>query len=90
MPPRMTTRSDRASSASAAGLRQRCADDVEELGGFGGHDWLRQVFLEVPREDFVPDGAWWPEADPAGCYPLVDRALEPGRWAEAVYKGKVR
>ncbi|MFF3787903.1 rRNA adenine N-6-methyltransferase family protein [Streptomyces sp. NPDC001933] len=54
--------------------------------GFAGASWLRDVFLTVPREHFVPDQVWWPTAREDGLYSLIDRTERPRAWLKAVYR----
>ncbi|MFB6881409.1 rRNA adenine N-6-methyltransferase family protein [Streptomyces noursei] len=53
--------------------------------GFGTCHWLREAFLAVPREHFVPERVWWPARDAEGLYPLCDRRERPNAWLKAVY-----
>ncbi|MFI9235744.1 methyltransferase domain-containing protein [Streptomyces sp. NPDC053079] len=68
-------------------LRERCAQELESSprGYFGGLQWLRNVFVTVPREHFAPDRLWWPRPDEDGLYALIDRGKTPNRWLKAVY-----
>jgi protein-L-isoaspartate O-methyltransferase len=84
----MMTTTEPSDLAAAAALRRACADAIEAKGGFGTGQhaqWLRELFLAVPREDFVPSRVWWPQPDGQGRYPLLDRDRDPRRWMEAVY-----
>jgi protein-L-isoaspartate O-methyltransferase len=84
----MATTTEPADLAAAATLRRACADAIEAKGAFGPGQqgqWLREVFLAVPREDYVPSRVWWPQPDAQGRYPLLDRARDPRRWMKAVY-----
>ncbi|MFD9793619.1 methyltransferase domain-containing protein [Streptomyces sp. NPDC059070] len=76
----------------AKALRERCAREMaghprdylgvrRDAAGFG---WLREAFLAVRREDFVPDRVWWPHLEDGAC-PLIDRALAPRAWLKSVY-----
>ncbi|MGQ0777983.1 MAG: methyltransferase domain-containing protein [Pseudonocardiales bacterium] len=51
--------------------------------------WV-SAFSAVPRERFIPDRMWVDEGedDDIACVAL-DRAVEPGRWLDAVYSNKV-
>ncbi|WP_058043829.1 methyltransferase domain-containing protein [Streptomyces roseifaciens] len=72
---------------SAEGLRTRCAREMSQSPrGFAGCSWLRQAFLDVPREAFVPDRVWWPARTGDGRYPLIDRSVKPRAWLKAVYQ----
>ncbi|MER5888869.1 methyltransferase domain-containing protein [Streptomyces sp. NPDC001941] len=72
----------------AAALRLRCADRIAASArGFGDCDWLREAFLRVPRERFVPDRVWWPHPDPVdGLHHVIDRERAPEAWLRAVYR----
>ncbi|MGV9315100.1 methyltransferase domain-containing protein [Streptomyces sp. NPDC003691] len=73
-------------TVSAAALRRRCAEEMSRTPrGFGGAGWLREAFLAVPREHFVPDRVWWPAPRADGLHSLIDRAVRPRAWLEAVY-----
>ncbi|MEU7040017.1 rRNA adenine N-6-methyltransferase family protein [Streptomyces varsoviensis] len=72
----------------AAGLRARCAADIEARGDgayFSGQPWLREAFLAVPREEFVPERVWWAHPRTDGLYHVIDRADRPRSWLKAVY-----
>ncbi|MCS0636819.1 protein-L-isoaspartate(D-aspartate) O-methyltransferase [Streptomyces sp. LP05-1] len=73
--------------STAETLRRSCAREMDSNPrGFAGADWLRDIFLAVPREHFVPDRVWWPARDPhTGLYPLFDRTARPRQWLRAVY-----
>ncbi len=72
---------------TAKGLRERCAHEMSQNPrGFGDCSWLREAFLDVPREHFVPDKVWWPAPGEDGRYPLIDRAEKPWAWLKAAYR----
>lgn len=64
--------------------RHECADEIGWR--FGDKTWLREAFLAVPREHFVPDRVWWPECGDDGLHPLMDRTRYPRQWLKAVYR----
>jgi protein-L-isoaspartate(D-aspartate) O-methyltransferase len=70
-----------------AHLRRACADELGERYGYfeDGRAWLREAFLAVPREHFVPDRVWWHKRVD-GVYPVLDRAARPRQWIRAVYR----
>ncbi|WP_405196308.1 protein-L-isoaspartate(D-aspartate) O-methyltransferase [Streptomyces anulatus] len=53
--------------------------------GFADASWLRDSYLRVPREHFVPDRVWWPAPREDGLHSLIDRAARPRAWLKAVY-----
>ncbi|OEV11551.1 protein-L-isoaspartate(D-aspartate) O-methyltransferase [Streptomyces nanshensis] len=53
--------------------------------GFGDSGWLREAFLQVPREHFVPDRVWWPEPGEDGLHSLLSREERPRAWLKAIY-----
>jgi protein-L-isoaspartate O-methyltransferase len=63
---------------------ERLAEELDSAGALCA-GWDR-VFRAVPRAQFIPDRVWVDEG--AGYQPL-DRAVEPGRWREAVYSDRV-
>ncbi|MFH8410407.1 methyltransferase domain-containing protein [Streptomyces sp. NPDC018019] len=69
----------------AAELREQVAAQLDQRGYFEGQSWLRDAFMAVPREHFVPDRVWWPVAKD-GLYPLMDRTTRPRQWLKAVYR----
>ncbi|WP_331765969.1 methyltransferase domain-containing protein [Embleya sp. NBC_00896] len=60
---------------------ERSVETLDALGEFE-QPWMRDAFARVPRHRFVPDTVWVPGDD---GYRALERAGEPGRWAEAVY-----
>ncbi|MGW7549840.1 methyltransferase domain-containing protein [Streptomyces rimosus] len=71
---------------TAENLRARCAEEMSHHPrGFNGCGWLRDAFLTVPREHFVPDRVWWPARGEDGRYRLYDRVRQPRAWLKAVY-----
>ncbi|MER5988684.1 rRNA adenine N-6-methyltransferase family protein [Streptomyces sp. NPDC001787] len=71
---------------TAESLRRACADEMSRNPrGFGDCDWLREAFLTVPREHFVPDQVWWPTAGDDGLHTLLDRTVRPQEWLTRVY-----
>ncbi|MBB5940315.1 rRNA adenine N-6-methyltransferase family protein [Streptomyces zagrosensis] len=68
--------------------RGECARSIDTYapGYFHHRPWLREVFLATPREQFVPDLVWWPDARGDGLYPQLDRTVRPRQWLEAVYR----
>ncbi|MFI6638898.1 methyltransferase domain-containing protein [Streptomyces sp. NPDC050504] len=76
------------SAANAYELRSRCAAEIDayESGHFHGRPWLREAFLAVPREAFVPDRVWWPHPREDGLCHVIDRATRPRAWLKAVYR----
>lgn len=84
--PTRTTRTDPPLSPEA--LRLACAQqlDARERGHFHDRPWLREAFLQVPREHFVPDRVWSDVPGEDGRCPVLDRARQPGRWLKAVYR----
>ncbi|CAM5674177.1 MULTISPECIES: methyltransferase domain-containing protein [Streptomyces] len=75
-----------ASVPGPAELREECATGIAAYGYFDEQEWLRDAFLAVPREHFVPRRVWWPKADDDGRYPVLDRDEQPERWLKAVYR----
>ncbi|MFB7049702.1 methyltransferase domain-containing protein [Streptomyces microflavus] len=70
----------------AAALRRRCAEEMDSASrGFGNAAWLKDVFLSVPREHFVPARVWWPSPRADGLHSLIDQAERPNAWLKAVY-----
>ncbi|MGA4844111.1 methyltransferase domain-containing protein [Streptomyces sp. G45] len=82
---------DTAARAIAERLRAECAEEIDRLGtGFRERPWLREAFLAVPREVFVPDRVWWPHRSAEdGLFPLLDRGLRPRQWLRSVYRARV-
>ncbi|MCB5908801.1 methyltransferase domain-containing protein [Streptomyces pinistramenti] len=73
-------------ATTAHSLRQACADEMSRHPrGFGDCDWLREAFLSVPREHFVPDRVWWPAPGEDGLHTLLDRTVQPQDWLTRVY-----
>ncbi|MGY3676854.1 methyltransferase domain-containing protein [Streptomyces sp. TE33382] len=73
-------------TTTAESLRRACADEMSRNPrGFGDCDWLREAFLTVPREHFVPDRVWWPTAGSDGLHTLLDRTAHPQEWLTRVY-----
>ncbi|MFF4161587.1 methyltransferase domain-containing protein [Streptomyces sp. NPDC001678] len=74
--------------ADATTLRQQCLDQMEAdpRNYFGGLAWLREAFMTVPREHFVPSRVWWPRPGDDGLYDLIDRDKTPNAWLKAVYR----
>ncbi|GAB2833419.1 methyltransferase domain-containing protein [Streptomyces daliensis] len=70
--------------APAQDVREECVREMDAKRGFGT-TWLREAFLAVPREHFVPDRVWWPDPGPDGRCPLLDRTRKPRAWLKAVY-----
>ncbi|WP_030372417.1 methyltransferase domain-containing protein [Streptomyces rimosus] len=73
----------------ATELRERCARQIDGFSGgyFTDRPWLREAFLAVPREHFVPDRVWRPRPKgEAGPHPLLDRTADPEGWLGAVYE----
>ncbi|WP_371656467.1 MULTISPECIES: methyltransferase domain-containing protein [unclassified Streptomyces] len=68
-------------------LRAQCAAELDSrpTGHFHERPWLREAFLAVPREHFVPDQVWWPHPGADGLHPVIDRAVRPRSWLRAVY-----
>ncbi|MBZ4018028.1 methyltransferase domain-containing protein [Streptomyces purpurogeneiscleroticus] len=64
--------------------RRQCGSELDPH--FHGEAWLREAFLAVPREHFVPDRVWWPQRGADGQYPLMDRTRRPRQWLKAVYR----
>ncbi|MFC0844147.1 methyltransferase domain-containing protein [Streptomyces noboritoensis] len=75
------------SRLDARALRAQCAAELDSrrTGHFNGRPWLREAFLAVPREHFVPDQVWWPHPGEDGLHPVIDRAVRPRSWLRAVY-----
>ncbi|MEU7160710.1 methyltransferase domain-containing protein [Streptomyces chrestomyceticus] len=71
----------------AAELRRRCAATIDSYGPghFEGRPWLRQAFLDTPREHFVPD-RYWSTARREGRFPVLDRAERPHAWLKRIYR----
>lgn len=67
-------------------LRHRCAEEIDAAGYFAGVPRLREAFLTVPREHFVPERCWWPRRDVQGVFPLLDRSARPKQWMKSVYR----
>lgn len=81
-----TTRTKQAPSAEA--LRLACAEqlDARAAGHFHDRPWLREAFLAVPREHFVPDRVWSDAVGEDGRSPVLDRTRRPRAWLRAVYR----
>ncbi|GGP78352.1 methyltransferase domain-containing protein [Streptomyces melanogenes] len=75
-------------SAFAAELRAQCAAEIDARteGHFNGRPWLREAFLTVPREHFVPDQIWWPTPRDDGLHHVIDRRERPRAWLKGVYR----
>ncbi|MEV0604516.1 methyltransferase domain-containing protein [Streptomyces sp. NPDC050315] len=71
-------------TALAEEQRRQCADELD--AHFHGQTWLRESFLAVPREHFVPDRVWWPQRGDDDLYPLMDRTRRPRQWVKAIYR----
>ncbi|MFI6688439.1 methyltransferase domain-containing protein [Streptomyces sp. NPDC050485] len=73
--------------ATAAELRKQCMEIIDTYRGgyFNDRPWLREAFDAIPRERFTPDRVWWHLRDDSGCYPVLDRQVQPDEWLEAVY-----
>ncbi|MFH8347618.1 methyltransferase domain-containing protein [Streptomyces sp. NPDC018045] len=71
----------------AAELRRQCAATIDTYGPgyFHGRPWLRQAFLDVPREHFVPD-RYWSTARRDGRFPVLDRTERPTAWLKRIYR----
>ncbi|MGW2863607.1 methyltransferase domain-containing protein [Streptomyces sp. NPDC001205] len=84
----MMTETDALQSALAVELRTQCAAelDARTVGHFNGRPWLREAFLSVPREHFVPDQVWWPHPRKDGLHHVIDRQKRPRAWLKAVYR----
>ncbi|MCI3927881.1 methyltransferase domain-containing protein [Streptomyces sp. AN091965] len=77
--------------AAAERARAECADEIDryECGHFHDRPWLREAFLAVPREAFVPERVWWPHRSPEdGLFPLLDRRTKADQWLRAVYRAR--
>ncbi|KOT99378.1 protein-L-isoaspartate(D-aspartate) O-methyltransferase [Streptomyces rimosus subsp. pseudoverticillatus] len=74
------------STPDPADLRRDCAEAIAGYQYFDEREWLREAFLTVPREHFVPRRVWWPRRGDDGRYPVLDRDEQPGRWLKAVYR----
>ncbi|KOU50139.1 rRNA adenine N-6-methyltransferase family protein [Streptomyces sp. WM6378] len=72
----------------AAELRAECAAEIDcrTVGHFNHRPWLRQTFLKVPREYFVPDQVWWPTPRDDGLHHVIDRRERPRAWLKGVYR----
>ncbi|GAA2970870.1 methyltransferase domain-containing protein [Streptomyces enissocaesilis] len=66
-------------------LRHRLARVMDDQGTWPADSpWVREAVEKLPRHRFAPDRVWaWNGA----AYVPVDRAHDPGRWAELVYPG---
>ncbi|MFD9795849.1 rRNA adenine N-6-methyltransferase family protein [Streptomyces sp. NPDC059070] len=75
-------------AAFAAELRAQCAAEIDARteGHFNGRPWLREAFLTVPREHFVPDQYWWPNPRDDGLHYVIDRRERPRAWLRGVYR----
>ncbi|MFE9559107.1 protein-L-isoaspartate(D-aspartate) O-methyltransferase [Streptomyces sp. NPDC006703] len=82
------TETDAPQTALAVELRTQCAAelDARTVGHFNGRPWLREAFLSVPREHFVPDQVWWPHQRDDGLHYVIDRHERPRAWLKAVYR----
>ncbi|MFE0062309.1 methyltransferase domain-containing protein [Streptomyces sp. NPDC059003] len=77
--------------ATAEQLRAECAREIDryEYGHFHNRPWLREAFLTVPREAFVPERVWWPHRSPEDDkFPLIKQREAPVRWLRAVYRAR--
>jgi protein-L-isoaspartate O-methyltransferase len=70
-------------SVDTFALRQRLTESLARDGEFT-KEWLREVVERVARHDFVPDMVWTWDGTVSG-WVSVERADDPGRWAELVY-----
>ncbi|MEU7159683.1 protein-L-isoaspartate(D-aspartate) O-methyltransferase, partial [Streptomyces chrestomyceticus] len=75
-----------ASDPGPAVLREECAAGISRYGYFDDQEWLRDAFLAVPREHFVPRRVWLPKTGEDGRYPVLDREEQPEQWLRAVYR----
>ncbi|MEU2871977.1 hypothetical protein ABZ769_22640 [Streptomyces olivoreticuli] len=50
--------------------------------------WLRQAFLDVHREGFLPTRVWLDDDSADGGYASLDRAQDPDRWWQAAYSNE--
>ncbi|MEU2956283.1 methyltransferase domain-containing protein [Streptomyces xanthochromogenes] len=84
----MTDVADPSLASLAQDLRAACAAelDARPVGHFNGRPWLREAFLRVPREHFVPDQVWWPTARDDGLHHVIDRHERPRAWLKGVYQ----
>ncbi|WP_167163193.1 methyltransferase domain-containing protein [Streptomyces sp. MBT27] len=74
----------------AVELRAACAAEIDgrTVGHFNDRPWLREAFLEVPREHFVPDQVWWPTPRGDGLHHVIDRRERPRAWLKGVYRSR--
>ncbi len=72
----------------AVELRAACAAEIDgrTVGHFNNRPWLRESFLKVPREHFVPDQVWWPTPREDGLHHVMDRHERPRAWLKGVYR----
>ncbi|MFI6688345.1 methyltransferase domain-containing protein [Streptomyces sp. NPDC050485] len=84
----MTDLADPSLASLALELRAQCAAELDDrpVGHFHDRPWLRQAFLRVPREHFVPDQVWWPTARDDGLHHVIDRHERPRAWLKGVYQ----
>ncbi|MET8542097.1 protein-L-isoaspartate O-methyltransferase [Kitasatospora sp. NPDC004799] len=68
-----------------AGRRTRLAAEMERCGAWPADSpWLREAFAALPRDRFAPDRLWrWD----GWAYVPLDRAVDPGGWADELYGG---
>lgn len=65
--------------------RERLADAMERRGAWPSRSpWIRQAVDALPRHAFAPERLWrWD----GHAYRPVDKAADPGCWADVVYAG---
>ncbi|MFF7995052.1 protein-L-isoaspartate O-methyltransferase [Kitasatospora xanthocidica] len=68
-----------------AGRRTRLDAEMERCGAWPAESpWLPEAFAALPRDRFAPDRLWrWD----GRAYVPLDRAVDPGSWADELYSG---
>ncbi len=74
-------------TAESAALRDACAHEIDKRtrGHFNNRPWLREAYLHIPREHFVPDRVW--QLKKRHCT-VLDRATQPEEWLAAIYQSR--
>ncbi|GAB2582538.1 methyltransferase domain-containing protein [Streptomyces capparidis] len=65
-------------------VEHRAAALADEIAWPEPGSWIREAVTHLPRHAFAPEEVWWWDGH---AYVPVNRAADPGRWADLVYAG---